>query len=170
MGELRRPNWLRCGDDQPPTASYRNGSIPWSDGTETDPALLGLADVDVTERGHRDDVAPTLLVAEGERATLLQRLVDHRGDLLDALARLERQLASDVLDADPDLHCGAFRWGAGEVATSPADVGDPYARARVLPHSQLRVSAACSTCSLLGKPPMPRQASWPMTRAASSRG
>src|SRR4029453_837963 len=144
--------------------------MPRSDAAETDAALLHLADVDVAQRADRDKVLAALLVAEGKCAALLERLLDRRVDLVDALVRLERQLAGDVLDADPDLHCGAFPWGSRRQGAAVGGGGRPAYRRPLLPHSQLRLRAACSTCSLLGKPPMPRQASWPMIRAASSRG
>src|SRR3954467_9685995 len=115
----RRP----FGDDVATNRSRRTGlpaagvvgtdiTIPRSDAPETDAALLHLTDVDVAERGDRHDVAPALVVGERERAAVLQGRVDEGGDILGALVGLERQLASDVLDADPDLHGGAFRWGS----------------------------------------------------------
>src|SRR4051794_8484965 len=100
--------------------------MPRSDAAETDPALLHLADVDVAERGHGDDVLAALVVGEGEGAALRQRVVHGRVDLVDALVGLERELASDVLDADPDLHCGAFRRGAEGVVTPSAVVGGSH--------------------------------------------
>src|SRR5665811_1736047 len=80
-----------------------------SDRAEPDGALLGRADVDVADRGHRDDHAPPRSLGEVEHATVGQRRGDQSFDLIRGLFGLQHDLARDVLHADLDLHGKAFR-------------------------------------------------------------
>jgi hypothetical protein len=80
---------------------HRQGA---SERAEPDAALLGLTDVDVAQGRHGDDERASLVVCQREVAAVLERCGDDLGHLVDSLLRLERNLACDVLHADPDLH------------------------------------------------------------------
>src|SRR5665811_1275314 len=84
------------------------GPGPCSDGAESHGAFLGCPEVDVADRGHRDDHATARVVDQVEQAAFGQRL-GHQGlDLLRGLLGLHHDLARDVLHADLDLHGKAF--------------------------------------------------------------
>ena len=96
--------------------------------------------------------------AETERAVasgFSANLVVHAFAEVARRVGIEPQLTRDVLDTDPNFHSSTFRRLSGR---------------RCAPARQPRRDRYCTGCARLGNPPMPRQASWPTTRAASSRG
>src|SRR6476659_168830 len=113
---VRAPAGGRRPAETGPSTPAATGRWPPSRG-EADPALVGVADLHPADDAGRHEHGAPAVVDEAQHAPVGERGLDGRGDLRGGGVGLERQLASDVLDADGDLHrCTPFIRGRGPAA------------------------------------------------------